>query len=259
LNMLLLEGGEIAADGSAEISGRRAKHVLSVLRARPGQRLRAGVLNGQAGEAEVLAVSSESVRVRCLFEQAAAPAGSGISLLLAVPRPKVLKRLWAPLASLGVDRVLLTNAEKVERDYFDSHWLLPANFVPLLREGLEQACRTRLPEVNVHMRLKPLVEDDLGRLFPDAVRLLADPAGPLPAADTVGGRGKQVLLAVGPEGGWTGYELELFARNGFSRIGLGPHPLRSDIACVALVAVLSHMIGARTTRTPRTQRRCTRR
>ena len=44
-------------------------------------------------------------------------------LLLAVPRPKVMRRLWAPLAAIGVGQVILTNAEKVERDYFGSHAL----------------------------------------------------------------------------------------------------------------------------------------
>jgi len=258
MNMLLLDKSEVARDLSVEVRGRRAKHLLSVLRAEPGRILRAGLLNGRSGEAEVTAVLPDSVRLRCLFDPEGAPMGSGISLLLALPRPKVLKRLWAPLASLGVDRILLTNAEKVERAYFDTHWLLPEHYVPLLKEGLEQACRTRAPEVSVHMRLKPLVEDDLGRICGEASRLLADPSGPQLSARTARGSNGEVIAAVGPEGGWTDYERALFEANGFKAAGLGPHPLRSDIACVALVSVLSHM-SVRAVQTRRTQRRCIRR
>jgi RsmE family RNA methyltransferase len=233
--MLLLETDEVASDGVAVIGGRRAQHVLSILKAAPGRRLRAGIVNGASGEAEVLAVSNGSVRVRCVFDSPGAETGTGMILMLALPRPKVLKRLWAPLASLGVDRVFLTNAARVERDYFDTHWILPEHFGPLLREGLEQSCRTRLPEVSVCRRLRPFVEDELPRLCPGAVRLMADPAG---AFKIPGDGGSGTVLAVGPEGGWTDFERALLADNGFSTVSLGPHPLRTDVACMALIAAV---------------------
>ena len=67
--------------------------------------------------------------------------------------------------ALGVGRIVLTNAERVERHYFDSHILSEASFRPLLVEGLQQARDTRLPAVSIHRQFKVLVEDHLDTLF----------------------------------------------------------------------------------------------
>ena len=163
-------------------------------------------------------------------------------LLLAAPRPKALKRLWPQLAALGLGRVVILNASRVEKCYFSSQWLDPAAYRPLLVEGLTQAGLTRLPEVLVRPRFKPFVEDELDSLFPGSRRLLAHPGPCAGLAD--GGVGARPLLAVGPEGGWTEYELRLLQARGFTRCSLGARTLRTDTACVALLAVLAHRTEA---------------
>jgi RsmE family RNA methyltransferase len=160
-----------------------------------------------------------------------------------------MRRLWAQLAAIGVGRIILTNAERVERPYFDTHWLTPEIYRPLLIEGLQQARDTRVPEVSIHRRFKVLVEDDLDRLCGGPVRrLVADPGAKnsvadLPRADA----DERALLAVGPEGGWNAFELDLLARHGFMPINMGPRTLRTDTACIALLAMLTMTVySART-------------
>ena len=238
MNLVLLRPGEAAADGRAELRDERARHIREVLRAAPGAELRAGVLDGPRGTAVVESVDGARVVLRCRFEEPPAPAPR-VDLLLALPRPKVLKRLWAQVAALGVDRVLLTNAARVERMYFDTHVLAPAFYEPLLAEGLQQAGATRRPRVSVHRRLKVLLEDELGALCPDAVRVVADPGSGLRVADALAAAGpRRVLAAVGPEGGWTDPEREMLAAHGFAAVGMGARVLRSDTACVALLALV---------------------
>src|SRR4029078_8721247 len=115
-------------------------------------------------------------RLRCALEPDA-PARPRVDLLLAMPRPKVMKRLWAQLAALGVGQIILTNAERVERNYFDTHVLAAESYRPLLVEGLQAARDTRLPAVSIHRQLKVLVEDRLDGLLAGGLRLLADPGG----------------------------------------------------------------------------------
>ena len=161
-----------------------------------------------------------------------------IDLLLALPRPKIMRRLWAQLAALGVGRIVLTNAERVERNYFDTHVLTPACYRPLLIDGLQQARDTRLPRVSIHRRLKVLIEDEIDGLFDGGLRIAADPAHGEPISEVIGAeRGVRILLAIGPEGGWTEYERTLLAAHGFHPAGLGPRTLRSDTACIALLAL----------------------
>jgi 16S rRNA (uracil1498-N3)-methyltransferase len=145
-----------------------------------------------------------------------------------------MNRLWAQLSALGVGRIMLTNAEKVERPYFDTHVLDEAHYRPLLIEGLQQAKDTRLPLVSIHRQFRVFVEDELDALSPDAVRFVADARAstPMQAAPDV-----RVLLAVGPEGGWNSFELNLLLGHRFTPISLGARTLRSDTACIALLTL----------------------
>ncbi|MCC6878143.1 MAG: 16S rRNA (uracil(1498)-N(3))-methyltransferase [Sandaracinaceae bacterium] len=237
MNLILLEADELSAEGEAVLRDARAEHVRAVLGAQAGSRLRVGVVGAGSGTAEVIAIDDLQVKLRCSIG-AGIPERPPVDLLLALPRPKVLARLWPQLAAVGVGRVLLTNAVKVERYYFDSSPLDPAVYGKLLREGLAQAKDTRLPIVSIHKRLKPLVEDELDAIAGGSRRLLADPIYPRSPFDALSGTRARVLLALGPEGGWVDYERDLFERHGFAGVGLGPRTLRSDTAAVALLAVV---------------------
>jgi RsmE family RNA methyltransferase len=127
-------------------------------------------------------------------------------------------------ASLGIDRIVLINAARVEKSYFDSRVL--AQIEDLLVLGLEQARDTRLPLVSVRERFRPFVEDELDAAFPPASRLLAHPAAERAAAAPEG----RVVLAIGPEGGWVPFELKLLEEHGFAPFTLGPRPLRVEVA-----------------------------
>jgi len=193
------------------------------------------MLDGSFGTGTVEAVNDGRVTMRCVFD-ADAPPRPRVDVLLALPRPKVLRRLWAQFAALGVGHIILTNASRVERDYFDAHVLLETCYRSLLIEGLQQARDTRLPRVSIHRQFRILVEDQLDALFPSGVRLVADPSGRTSIANALAGRDERVLLAIGPEGGWNEFELNLLAGHGFTRVGLGQRTLRVDTACIALLS-----------------------
>ena len=245
MNLILIHPHEPDSAGRVGLVGERAEHICSVLRATPGKSLRIGLLNGPKGTGTVEEADGEKVVLLCEFEKIIPPRPV-IDLLLALPRPKVMKRLWAQLAALGVGRIILANAEKVERYYFDSHVLEPDFYTARLIEGLQQAGDTLLPEVRIIRQLKPFLENELDTVFPNlGNRLLADPSGTQNFFQTLekpGGKvpilGK-ILLAVGPEGGWTPYELDLFAAHGFQVFDAGSRILRTDTACIALLSLFT--------------------
>ncbi|MGB7218584.1 MAG: RsmE family RNA methyltransferase [Vicinamibacterales bacterium] len=243
VNLILLAPDEIGATGGVRLSGHRAAHLRNVLEVARGQRVRIGVIDGAHGVGIVERIGDDTIDLQCSFETTV-PMRPSVDLLLALPRPKVLRRLWAQLTALGVGQIILTNAERVERNYFDTHVLGEACYRPLLIEGLQQARDTRLPAVSVHRRFKVLVEDDLNGLSSDGLRVAADPG----AVQPVGALVRQhhparVLLAIGPEGGWSAFELNLLGAHGFQSVGIGPRTLRSDTACIALVALVHDAIG----------------
>lgn len=234
MNRILLAPDELHEDGLAVLQDRRAKHIRRVLGCRPGDTLRVGLLDGPRGTATVLAVGEDGVQLRCRFDQPPLPP-VGISLLLALPRPKVMHRLWAPLASLGVERIVLTNAEKVERNYFDTHWINPSAYEPLLIEGLEQSGDTRLPLVRVCRRFKPFIEDESAALFGEATRLVFHPHEAVPLSAQAVPPVLPVVIAIGPEGGWSDYEIDLLRRHGFCCVSFGTRTLRTDTAVQAIL------------------------
>jgi RsmE family RNA methyltransferase len=164
------------------------------------------------------------------------PPRPGVDLILALPRPKALRKVLPAAASLGVDRILLINAARVEKSYFDSSVLDAGTLRELLILGLEQARDTRLPELLVRERFRPFVEDELDALWPDAARLVAHPSaerGPPPMRE-------RAVIAIGPEGGWVLFEIDLLRAHGFTPFTLGPRTLRVEVALpYAMGAILA--------------------
>eukprot|EP00638_Chattonella_subsalsa_P011379 CAMPEP_0117803888 /NCGR_PEP_ID=MMETSP0948-20121206/16746_1 /TAXON_ID=44440 /ORGANISM="Chattonella subsalsa, Strain CCMP2191" /LENGTH=261 /DNA_ID=CAMNT_0005637269 /DNA_START=197 /DNA_END=980 /DNA_ORIENTATION=- len=176
-----------------------------------------------------------------------------VSLLLALPRPLQLERMLPMISSLGVRHLILSAAQKVEKDYFGSHLFKKENEHALkqaLVDGLAQCGDTVVPEVKVVRRLKIFLEDDLDVMFPrnEYVRIISHPNRlghpPLPRMRDVSlpteisGDKVKILLAVGPEGGWAEpYELDLFQKHRFQGVSLGERVLRSDVAVCSLLAL----------------------
>jgi 16S rRNA (uracil1498-N3)-methyltransferase len=232
VNLLLLEPGELSPGGEARLAGRRARHVREVLRCRPGDLVAAGVLDGLVGRAEVLASDEDELVLRAELT-GAPPPPSPVSLLLALPRPKILRKVLQAAAAMGVKRLVLLGSYRVEKSYWSSPALEPAAIRAELKLGLEQGKDTRLPEVAQERFFKPFVEDRLDATFP-GTRLLADPRapGPLEALPRPAGG---ACVAIGPEGGWTPYEAAELERRGFAPFSLGPRPLRVDQAVPFIV------------------------
>ncbi len=228
MNLLLLDASELHPDGTARLAGRRAAHVAQVLRALPGDRIQAGVIGGSMGHAEVVSAAPHEVVLRPALDREPPPP-SPVSLLLALPRPKILRRVLQAAASMGVKRILLLGSWRVEKSYFASPALSPEAIRAELLLGLEQGRDTTVPEVLVRRFFKPFVEDELAALFPEQTRLLAHPAG-ASTLEVLRPAGAAAALAIGPEGGWTPYEAEELRARDFAPFSLGARVLRVDAA-----------------------------
>lgn len=237
MNLILFDASDIRADATVTATGVQAQHLVRVLTVTPGQQVRVGVVDGPMGIGTVTSIGDGHVTMTCAFEPSA-PERPRVDLLLALPRPKVMRRLWAQLSALGVGQVILTNAEKVERDYFDTHLLRPEGYRPLLLEGLQQARDTRVPVVSVHKQFRKLIESDLNALFPAGHRLVAHPGGETSISAVLGETPGRVLLAVGPEGGWNDFELSLLHAHQFTPVTMGPRSLTTTTACIALLTLV---------------------
>ena len=158
-----------------------------------------------------------------------------VTLMLALPRPPMLRRILHTVTSMGGKRVMLCGARRVEPSFWDSRALAPEAIREQLVLGLEQACDTVLPEVRVCRRFKRCVLEELPAWAPAGRRIVAHPEA---ADDCPPGIDGPVTLAVGPEGGFNDFEIETLVAQGFEAVRLGSRVLRTEAAVPALLSRL---------------------
>jgi len=234
MNLIVLFEDDFVGDTRVRLRDRRREHVSSVHRADVGETLRVGLLNGQLGTGRIVALSNDALEMEVTLNQAPPPPLPA-TLLLALPRPKGLKRVLQAVTAMGVKRIVLMNAWRVEKSFWDSPVLHPETLREQLLLGLEQARDTMLPEILLRRRFKPFVEDEVPALGRGTLALLAHPPAAQPCPRAVR---EPVTLAVGPEGGFIPYEVELLQAQGFEAVSLGERILRVEHAVPALLGRL---------------------
>lgn len=241
MNVVLLQEEEVDS-GMIRLTDRRAEHMVKVLRIEVGEKVRVGMVDGKMGTGTVADIKKKypfSVDLQIELT-GAPPEPPPIDLVLALPRPIMLKRILSQVTALGVGTIHLINASRVEKSFWEAGILEPEEYRSHLLQGLEQAVDTRVPKLHLHRRFKPFIED----YFPTIAsgfhyRLLGDPGGKKVLGEVVtSGRGR-IVLAVGPEGGWVDYETEKFENQRFCRCSMGERVLKVDTAVVALHARIS--------------------
>ena len=236
MNIILLEPNELTPDGELQLAERRGEHLRKVLRVKPGDRVRVGVVDGLLGTAEVLAVTGRTVTLRCRCDEPPPPAGTD-TLLLAFARPKVLLRCLEHATALGFGRIVLFRSRRVERSHLSSHAVAPSVIDDHLRRGLEQSRRTLRPSVLFVPRFRELIEVELPRSVPPENRFVAD-ADAKDEAALARPSAAPLSLVIGPEGGLIPHELEQFELQGFQLVRAGRQPLRVETALSYLAGQL---------------------
>jgi len=234
LNLLLLDDADFVGADRVVLRDRRLRHLQEVHRAESGDHLRVGRLGGAMGEGRLLRLTTDLAELEVGFEQPP-PAKLPLTLLLALPRPKMLRRVLQTVAAMGVPRLVLLNSYRVEKSFWQTPFLEPAAIREQLILGLEQARDTVLPEVQVEKRFKPFVEDRLPALAAGSLGLVGHP-GDFPSCPRA--VGQPVTLAIGPEGGWIPYEVDKLQDAGLAPVQLGERILRVETAVTALLARL---------------------
>ena len=239
MNLLLLHPEQLTQDQGAIIRGRQLRHLTSVHQAEPGQSLRVGLVNGAIGKGILSELGDTEARLEIEWREQP-PAPLPVTLILALPRPKMLRRIIQGSVAMGVKRLVLINSCRVDKSYWQSRWLGESQLAEQITLGLEQASDTGWAEIHQRRLFKPFVEDELAALAGDSQRLVMHPGGDVacPAGLT-----QPVTLCVGPEGGFIPYEVDLIREQGFEAVHYGPRILRTETAIPAILGRIFDTIG----------------
>ncbi len=235
MNLILFDPAELAAP--LPRGDPRAAHILGVLRRQPGESFDAGLINGPRGKGTLVSVGPEALTLAFAWGPAPPPLDP-ITLLIGLPRPQTARDILREATSLGVFALDFFPAEKGEPGYARSTLWSSGEWRRHVVAGAEQAFDTRLPEVS-HGRPLPEI---LAALPPAGTRLALDNYES-PSALSSASVSLPVVLAAGPERGWSAAERTLLRAHGFAFVHLGPRVLRAETAVIAAVAVIRAKLG----------------
>ena len=232
MNIVLLRENDWTDGNTVRLFDYRAYHLINVIKVEINQTLRVGLINGNRGSAIVKQLGENMVELEVTLSEAPLPRHP-IHLVLALPRPKMLRRVFRSVAEFGVAELHLIHSYRVEKSYWQSPFLDEEKIEMALIQGLERAGDTVLPRVYQHKRFKPFVEDVLPDISKDRSLLIAHPGASqaLPTDTTA-----PTTLLVGPEGGFIDYEVDLVQQVGATAVNLGSRILSVDTAVCAVLA-----------------------
>ena len=236
MNLLLLTAQDLIKPDVASIRDHRLRHIIDVHRAKPGDQLRVGLLNGLMGTAEILSLDENEATLLLVLSDTP-PAPLPLTLILALPRPKMLRRCLRMVAELGIKELFLINSFRVEKSYWQSPLVSESQIHETLMTGLEQVKDTQLPRVEIRKRFKPFVEDELPALLEGKLGLLAHPYTGTDQHLTLPVN-TQAVVCVGPEGGFIPYEVDKLAEAGCRSLDLGDRIYRVETVLPLLVGRL---------------------
>ena len=251
MNLILLSDPDFITPTRVRLTGRRFEHIRDVLKAEQDRSLTVGKINGLMGQGRIKSChpdfknchpdfknchperseGSQYVELEVTLDQKP-PEALALTLILALPRPPMLKRILFSAAMLGVKKIIILNFNRVEKSLWNSSSLKPQAIEEQLILGLEQAKDTIMPEVVLKKRFKPFVQDEFPALIEGTQALVAHPD----KKATKISMSFPITLIIGPEGGILDYEIELLKTAGCQTLELGPRILRTE-------AVLPYVVG----------------
>lgn len=225
MNIVLLDPRQTETELWSITSTRQLEHLQQHLQIQVGDTLKVGIREGQRYLTEIVEISEKSVQLKPLQEEAV-PEKLPVTLIVALPRPKVLRRLIMDAVTMGVEKIILLHSYRVDKSYWQTPFLQQLDHYVEL--GLEQAGDTLAPEIALYKRFKPFVEDVLpGLISTDCPAFVAHPYAeqPMPLALQ-----HPCSIVIGPEGGFIPYEIDLLIKNGCQAVSLGNRILRTETA-----------------------------
>lgn len=226
MNIVLLDANQDCSSDIWSIEDQRQiKHLNQYLQLKAGDTLKVGVRDGQRYLTEVQSITAQQIMLRPIQAENV-PNKVPVHLILALPRPKVLRRMIMDAVTLGVERISLIHSYRVDKSYWQSPFLQQLDDYVTL--GLEQAGDTIVPEIQLYKRFKPFVEDVLPTLITE--QRPAYVAHPYAEQSMPHAIAHGCNLIVGPEGGFIPYEIDLLKKNGCQAMSLGNRILRTETA-----------------------------
>ena len=231
MNIVLLDPRQTQTEIWSISSKRQIEHLKTHVEVQVGDTLKVGIKEGKRYLTEIVEISENTIQIQPIKEEEV-PKKLPVTLIVAMPRPKVLRRLIMDSVTLGVEKIILLHSYRVDKSYWQSPFLQQLDQYVTL--GLEQAGDTIAPEIEIYKRFKPFVEDVLPQMI--SAQRPAFVAHPYADQSMPFAIEHPCTMIIGPEGGFIPYEVDLLEKNGCQAVSLGNRILRTE-------TVISYVLG----------------
>lgn len=230
----------------AEIKdARRINHIKSTLKKiNPGDKLKCGILNSTIGTGIVLDYRDNTLSIQ-YSPNCNAPQKISFDIAVAFQRPKTTKKIIQFGTSLGIQSFHFFRSWKVDKSYLYSPVVSKEGFHNEALLGLEQSGDTTMPVFFRHELFRPFAEDYVKKLSnSNFLKITAHPQGinisnfTNSISQNENLNKKKIFLILGPEGGFTPFEIELLEKCGCHSISFGSRILRTETVLPFIIGKL---------------------
>jgi len=222
----------------AALIGPHADHLTRVLRARVGQEFDI-VANTVVCRGRVAEIKDGRIEFELGEEVPAEPATVQLTVLLAIFKFDRMEWAIEKCTELGVSRIVPLIARRTDLHLAAASAKRVERWRRIALQAAEQSRRANPPEVPDPVKLR-----DVLAMTAQLKTVLSEAEEQSRLQDIVDPQsGGEVLLAVGPEGGWTEDELQLFAHSGWHSVSLGSTILRAETAAIAATAITMSILS----------------
>ena len=247
MNMLLCRPEQMIRTESglmqcAVTDARRIEHIKNILKLQEGDDCKVGLLNQGCFQGRISSVENSQVVVDFeLANMELPPAKMPLTLFIAMQRPNTLKKVIHCAVTMGVEKICFFGSYKVEKSYWQSSVLQEKNLQFELDLALEQCKDPIEPEITFCRYFKSFTEEILPQFMAENPIFIAHPAGSANNVSKVMAEcsAKHCGLIVGPEGGFTEYEVGRLQESGVNLLSLGNRVLRTEFALAALLEIFN--------------------
>ena len=216
----------------AALVGLHAQHLARVLRAEVGQSFH--LIAGDAVRSgRILSVRDDRVEFE-LGEEIVSSAPPPVALLLAIFKFDRMEWAIEKCTELGVQNILPVIARRTDAHLATAAAKRVERWRRIAQQASEQSRRVAVAQISDPIQLKNALGEQAAHRI-----VLSEAKKDLSLRDALVSRqsGESVLLAIGPEGGWTEEELTLFTEKGWVAASLGETILRAETAAIAAAAI----------------------
>ena len=227
MNIVLLEKDERTLSRGDE----RFQHIRKGLHKGVGDSFHCGIVNSFEGNARIVSLSDEEMELEFTpsFDSSAL---YPLTVIVAQVRPICMKRILREAVSMGVEKLILPISDLGEKSYSSSSLYRDGEYRSILLDGAAQSGKTGVSECILTEGVEKAIEE-----AGEGEKLLMDNVIGAVNLSSLSLQGKRVILAIGPERGWSERERGIFLSSGFSPVLLGSRILRTETAAVAGPAV----------------------